>query len=160
MLRVLSLATVLVAALAVSVDAQIISNPVLTTWTPHAHTVVARYPVATPVVPGGIAPPIVTIGDPYVPTPVTVHYMPSAVAPVFPWVPVPRTTAYTVTSVPPTIVYQASPMVVYRPVVAYRVPTVAYRVPAIPVTTYYAPAMPVTTVYSPPVAAPAGCGCR
>ena len=161
MFRVLSLAALLLAVPAVPAQAQIVSNPVLTSWTPYATS--ASYTVRSPVTPSACCAPARAPVACYAPAPAPVATCNSCVQPA----------VVTARVVQRPVVYYA-PRTVYRvPVTTYYAPTVTYRMPtttvyrptgayvATPTTTYYAPSTPVVSapVYSAPAATSSGCGC-
>ena len=153
MLRTFSLAIVLIAAFAVSAQAQLVSNPVLTGWTPYAP--VSTYTALRPVAPSPCC------------TPQVASYCAPCSQPA-----VVPTTSYRV----PTTSCCAPPTTGYRPVTtSYRVPaTTVYRtsganmttpmtVPTtatIPTTSYYASAAVTTPVYASPAVSSSSCNCR
>jgi len=177
MLRVFSMAAILFAVFAVSAQAQIVSNPVLTTWTPYASA--SGYAMRTPVAPSPCcAPPVVSYGNAcapaattslYAPAPVvqrsTSYYAPRAVyyAPRTAYY-APTTTYYAPAATSyaqPTVTYRVPATTVYRTSGAYMsTPTTSYASPAVPTTSYYAPAATQTPVYSAPSTSGSSCGCR
>lgn len=176
MVRVLSLATVLVAVSAISGTAQIVSNPVVTSWPSDVRLLTYPMPAQAPVPLDACTPPVVTFYNPcaaggvaaappttlYAPTttyyfPTTTYYAPTtafrlpAVAPL--WRPA-RTTTY------------------YAPSAAYYSPVTSYRMPAppemnvfaplaafAPTAAYYAPAASAPPVMSTPAGTGRSCGC-
>ncbi len=165
MLRATCLATVLSVLGAVSAHAQIISNPVITTWRPYA---TASYAAPAPVAPSswsarptaGYCNPCGQAGS----VGVTAYSMPTPTV-------VRRTSYYapTTTYYAPTTSYYSSPgsyrvptTTVYRVSGAYLPPpATSYPSSSVPSTSYYAPAPAATApVYSAPATAGPGCGCR
>ncbi len=169
MLRVFSLAAFLMVAFAVSAEAQIISNPVLTSWAPYP--ALPSYTAPPTVMPQACCtPPAVSYGNacspssaattayhaPVVTTyrlrPTTTYYVPATTtyfAPTTAYYG--STTSYRVRTVPATTVY-------LPPRSTMPAATTSYYAPAIPSTSYYAPAAP--PAYSAPAAPQRSCGCQ
>ncbi len=142
MLRVFTSAALLLAVTAATVQAQIVSNPVVTSWP--TGTALTTYPMSPPPVSADVCtPPVVTFYSPYAapPAPITTFMAPSTMA-----VPVTafRWPARTVRQPVTIVTVPASVTRVYRPVWQTAVLPV-------PVTTMYAPAAvasPVTSYHA------------
>jgi hypothetical protein len=173
MLRVLSLAAVLVAVSAMSATAQITSVPVVTSWPTEVRLMAFPLPAPPPVAINACAPPVVTFCNPcaaggVAPTttmyaPVTTYYVPTTTyyAP---------TTAFRLPLIAPlwrpaTTTYYAPSVAYYSPVTSYRMPAPpeisVYDAPvsATPIVTNYAPTVSASPVMSAPVATGRSCGC-
>jgi len=166
MLRVLLLAFVLLAVLAASAQAQLVSNPVLTGWTPYAP--VSTYTALRPVAPSPCCtPPVTSYCDPcgqIAVVPTTTYYAPTQVVLRTPSRRVPTSACCAPTTVsyhPVTTSYRLPATTVYRTSGAYLAPaaTVGASAP-VPTTSYYAPATIGTSAYSVPTTSSSGCGCR
>ena len=178
MLRAFSMAAILFAVFAVSAQAQIVSNPVLTTRAPYASG--SAYAAPTPVAPSPCcAPPVVSYGnacngargdnelvrtsagraafDQLLCSPSSLLCSPEAYyAPTTAYY-APAATSYA----QPTVTYRVPATTAYRTSGAYMTPpTTSYSSPAVPTTSYYAPAATQTPVYSVPSTAGSSCGCR
>lgn len=184
MLRNACLTVMLTMWLTTSAQAQIVSNPVVTSLTPYAPMTAHPLPAAAPVAADVCTPPVVTYYSPTsccapavvpatayrVAVPTTLYYAPPRAVFV-----VPSTTAYRPLAryrapLPPTtVMYSASTLVApapvmpttsyYAPAVSAASPTHVMSVPVMPTTSYYAPAVSAAPVMSAPVAASRGCGC-
>ena len=189
MLCRLSLTVVLVAVVAASADAQLVSNPVVTSWPPYTTMRTYPLPSAPPVAADVCTPPVVTYYSPtvsrtMVPAPITRHFAPTTTyrvpapgccAPVVSYA-VPTTTYYapvTTYRVPANSAYYAPAITAYSaPTTTYYSPLANYRMPAppassvfsvpitsTPVTSYYAPAVAAMPAMSAPVTTGRSCGC-
>jgi hypothetical protein len=189
MLCRLTLTVVLVAVAAASTDAQLVSNPVVTSWPPYTTMKTYALPAAPPVAADVCTPPVVTYYSPavsrtIVPAPLTSLFaprttyrvaVPSCCGSAVPYI-VPTTTYYapvTTYRVPTNSVYYAPPVTVYAPsTTTYYSPLANYRMPAVPtsdvfsvpiattpVTSYYTPAATAVPVMSAPVTTGRSCGC-
>jgi hypothetical protein len=170
MLRTFGLTVALVGVLAVSAEAQIISNPVVTSWPPYTTMTTYRLPAGPPIAAEVCTPPVVTFYAPAAPRPSccspVVAYRVPAVTTYY----APPVTSYRVV-LSPTYVTPAAPVVV-APTTTYYQPMWNYRMPLAPTTTLYSSSpvvgTPVTSFYAPAAAAPAvsapvavgrSCGC-
>ena len=132
MVRVLSLAAILVAVSAVSATAQIITNPVVTSWPSEVRLMPYPMPAQPPVALDACTPPVVTYCNPC-----ATGAIPAV----------------------PTMTYMAPTTTYYLPTTTYYAPTTAFRLPVLApfwrpaTTTYYAPSVayyrPVTNYRMP-----------
>ncbi|MHB8864914.1 MAG: hypothetical protein ACYC6N_21105 [Pirellulaceae bacterium] len=175
MVRILSLAAVLVVLSAVSATAQITSIPVVTSWPSDVRLTTYALPAQAPVALDVCAPPVVTFCNPCVTggvpaapmmtvnAPTTTYYLPTTAyyAP---------TTAFRVPVVasvrrPAAVAYYAPAAVYSSPLTSYRMPAApemsvsALPVTIAPTTSYYAPAVSAPALMSAPVSAGRSCGC-
>lgn len=173
MLRVSAWAVVLVVTGTMSARAQIISNPVVTTFTPYAGSV--SYAVSPPVAPSPCcAPPSVTYCDPCA-QPTTTYYAPStmmwtarrpvswAVPVTASYAPAARMYVPTTSYYAPTVMYRipaSSPVTVYSMPDSTSLPMSSYAAPTAPGVSYGVPAAAAAPVTSVPGAASGGCNCR
>jgi hypothetical protein len=174
MLRALCSAVMLMSVLAVSAEAQIVSNPVVTSWPPYAGAASRVVPVAAPVAADACTPPVVTFYAPTVAPMIVSAPITRCCAPVVRYR-VPTTTYYAPVTTyrvplspaccaPAAPVYSAPATSYYSPIASYRMPlppsSVVYSLSpaaATPVTSYYAPV--AAPVVSAPASSGRSCGC-
>lgn len=182
MFRTYLWAVMLMVTASAACHAQIISNPVVTSWPTGTGSALTTYPMPAAPVPADVCtPPVVTFCDPCAApaAPVTSFRVPSTVpvpAPVtayrWPVQVVARPGLITPVPVRTTRVFRPvwQPVTPGVPVVAVPAPTVTTApMPAAPVTSYYAPSVtPAWSSVATPVAAPSppvsagssGCNCQ